>query len=775
MAARDLVVRFLGDAGGLGHSVDGVSSKMSGFSKTMLGVGAAVGGGLIAAGKGLLDIGQTFDNVSDTIRTQTGATGTALDGLVQSAKNVGAQVPSDFEQVGAAVAGLSQRLGLTGPALESVAAQVLNLSRMTGTDLTANIENVSRMFSNWDVSSQDMAGNLDKLYVVSQKTGIGFDALTTNMQKFGEPLRQLGFNFEQSAALIGQFEQSGLNTEKVLAGMGKALAKIAKDGEEPIQAFQRLVQSIKDAKTPAEALGIAVDAFGAKVGTEMAGAVRSGALSVDELVSSLAGSGGAIQAASADTADFAEQWQILKNRVFVALEPIAARLFGAINSGMQVLGEWFTRNQGSIEAWVGAVAGGFGRIAGAVGAVVAPVVSFGAKIFEIAPWLSAALAPAMTAVAGVLLLMATRWLYLGAVATVQSARVAVAWALSSVGAMGAAVTSAGAFAMMIGNWIRMGVVATASALRIAAAWLIAMGPIGWVTLAIVGLVALVIANWETVKQWTSSAWSAMSGFVANAWNAIVGFVQSGVDRARGAMQWFAGLPGMFQGWLNSAASAVGNGINAVIGWFQQLPGRVVSVLGNVGSMLSNAGAALVQGFWDGIVARWNAMVGWVSQGLASLRALFPGSPAKEGPFSGRGWVTHSGRAITDDFARSIRRGIPHVVRAGLSMTDKLHKVTSDAPRQLARWGNLTTRHGFGGGSMASITRQGLVATRGSEEPISQWYHRGLPPGGGAGAGGGQAPIRLDADSALGRLIMELIRKQTRTRGGGDAQLVIGRA
>ena len=49
--------------------------------------------------------------------------------------------------------------------------------------------------------------------------------------------------------------------------------------------------------------------------------------------------------------------------------------------------------------------------------------------------------------------------------------------------------------------------------------------------------------------------------------------------------------------------------------------------------------------------------------LDGIANFFPHSPAKVGPFSGRGYTTHSGKALIGDFADSIRAGRDQVAEA----------------------------------------------------------------------------------------------------------------
>lgn len=305
------------------------------FGKAMLAGVAVVAGGAALAAKALYNIGVTFDDVSDTIRTGTGATGEALADLERSARNVGTRVPASFEDVGKTIADVNTRLGLTGKPLENLSAQFLELSRITGTDVSANVEKVSRVFGDWGVTAKDQSKSLDFLFKVSQSTGIGLDELSTKVVQYGAPMRQFGFSFEDSAALMGKWSKEGVNTETIMGGMRQGLGKLAKSGKEPAKAFKEVTAQIKNAGSSGEATAIAIETFGQRAGPDMAAAVREGRFELDDLIGTLGASGETIMQAGDDTKDFSEQWLLLKNRVMVGLEPIAKRVFAALGDGME--------------------------------------------------------------------------------------------------------------------------------------------------------------------------------------------------------------------------------------------------------------------------------------------------------------------------------------------------------------------------------------------------------------------------------------------------------
>ena len=335
-----------GIAAELGGPLDAAGGKAGTSSAKRFGVmfaagmklaalgGVAVLGGAFAA----FQIGSQFDDAFDTIRTQTGETGAVLEGLKDDFRAVVGTVPTDFATAGDAIAGLNQRLGLTGKPLQDISAQLLNLSRITETDLATNIETSTRLMGDWGVEQKDIPGALDRIFRASQATGPSVDRLGQMMVQFGAPMRQLGFDFNTTAALLGKFEKEGVNTEVVMGSMRIALGKMAKDGEAPVATLNRVMDSIKGAGSAGEANAIALELFGAKAGPDMAAAIREGRFEVDDLVSTIAGGSDTINGAASDTADFSEKWTLFKNRVLLALEPIAMRVFDGMAAAMDELG-----------------------------------------------------------------------------------------------------------------------------------------------------------------------------------------------------------------------------------------------------------------------------------------------------------------------------------------------------------------------------------------------------------------------------------------------------
>ena len=132
---------------------------------------------------------------------------------------------------------------------------------------------------------------------------------------------------------------------------------------------------------------------------------------------------------------------------------------------------------------------------------------------------------------------------------------------------------------------------------------------------------------------------AVIGWVSGVISAVVNFVSNFIST-------------MVTWWQNTVTT-IQNGVSQATTTVAQLPGKVRAALGNLGSLLVSSGKALIQGFINGIKSMIGAAVSAARSVVSAVRDLFPFSPAKEGPFSGRGYTTYSGKALIRDFADSM--------------------------------------------------------------------------------------------------------------------------
>lgn len=171
------------------------------------------------------------------------------------------------------------------------------------------------------------------------------------------------------------------------------------------------------------------------------------------------------------------------------------------------------------------------------------------------------------------------------------------------------------------------------------------------------------------------AWNGLGDILKNAWKLFEDVVGGGLSLLRDALSnagkaiadiWNAlwgGLGDFLRGAWDGIVGKVKEGAGRVVEFIMGLPKDIVHALGDLGGLLSNSGKALMDGFVGGIKAAANGVKDAVKGVLDGIAGFFPHSPAKVGPFSGRGYTTYSGRALIGDFAGAIRSGRDQVADA----------------------------------------------------------------------------------------------------------------
>ena len=315
--------------------------------------GAVVVGAVGAAGKAAYDIGAQFDDAYDTIRAGTGASGAAFEELQDSMRKVAGEsigVGSDMGAIGSTLADLNTRLGLTGEPLEKMTAQFMQLQNL-GVD--ADINEVSKAMSGFGIEAKDMPAALDELFQVSQATGLTITELSQSAVKAGPVLRGFGFSMADSAALVGQMDKAGLDADKTLQSMQRALAEFASEGRDAPEALKETIGSIEElinAGDEAAAIDMAAGIFGTRGAAQFVDAVKTGTLSVDDFMDATGATSDTIGGLAEETADFSERWDQFKNQAMLALEPIATKIFDSLVPALD-------RAQGAFEFTLGAVKG----------------------------------------------------------------------------------------------------------------------------------------------------------------------------------------------------------------------------------------------------------------------------------------------------------------------------------------------------------------------------------------------------------------------------------
>lgn len=103
------------------------------------------------------------------------------------------------------------------------------------------------------------------------------------------------------------------------------------------------------------------------------------------------------------------------------------------------------------------------------------------------------------------------------------------------------------------------------------------------------------------------------------------------------------------------------------GAIAQVGSSIMSAVAGFPRMLFESGKKIISGLIDGIKSMFSSAKNAVSGLLSGIRNLLPFSPAKEGPFSGKGWTLYSGQSIVEALADGALQK-QHLFKAAIAET-----------------------------------------------------------------------------------------------------------
>lgn len=705
-----------------------LGGSMLGSLKKALPV-AAVGAAVVGIGKGLYDIGSAFDEMSDTIRVGTGATGTNLAQLESVAKQVGTSVPTSFEAAGSVVADVNTRMGLTGGTLKTVASQYLEAGRILGE--TVDVNTTTAAFNAFGVSGKAVTGAMDTLFRVSQATGVGMNSLASTVQTAAPLVQNLGFSFEDTASLVGTLDKAGLSSTKMLAALGPGLVKMAKDGEQPADVFPRVVAQLNDlvaAGDTAGAINLAGGIFGTRGAAQFVAAVQSGALNLTDLQGAVGATSDTILGVAKETADAAEQWQILKNRAVAALQPVGSLLFNGLGAGLSLVNSLLDRASASgffyelgqsvaplagqmVTLWqsLSPVSLVFRALAPLLPQIVSLVTQLASMVGGVLQQAFTVILPPVTALAGVL------------VGVLTQVFAALMPALSQV---------IGLFASMLPVVMPLisavlGLVGPILGLIAPIVQLVGalLPPLIQLFMAILtpilGLVQPILGMLVPALQFIATVLGTVINWVVQAIQWFVNFVTGQQEAGAqfqavwsGIMGFFGGIGRFFASIWNGLIGGIAGFIGQVVGYFQSIPDTITGVFAGAGQWLYNVGRDIVNGLINGVGSLLrnignfflDMVPGWIlgpfkaALGIASPSKVFRqyGVWTMEGYIDGIDQMQSSvagtlSDAVTMPAVPVMGAGAAGTSRAGATVVQNITTQQTDPRIQVRQWGREAER------------------------------------------------------------------------------------
>ncbi|GAF06822.1 phage tail tape measure protein [Paenibacillus pini] len=545
------------------------SSRFAGLGKTLGVVGGVAAGvvvaGFVAVGAAAWKAGEQSRESTRILQSSTGATGKELDGLLQSYRNLGSVVPDDLGVVAKVMADVSKGTRATGKSLEDMSGKILSLNTLTGVSTDVMGVNFPRAMGAWGISADQGGAMMDKMFFISQKTGVGVDVLAEQLKTFSGPLRQMGFDFDTSTAMLGKWANEGVNTELVAGSLRIALGKMSKDGVKDTRgALDIVIKKIKDAGSAGEATALAMEAFGAKAGPDMADTIREGRFELGNLVTDMKNSKGLIDDTYNRNMTFGDKMGVLKNKILVALGPLGEQLSLMAEKAFPVIENLFNEMSGklmnalpSIEKFftVGAdVIGIVLKDAGITIGFLKENIDYVIPVLAVfATGLLVGLAPALwaTAVAG-WAAMAPFLPLIVIVLAVAAAVVGVIYVFKHWGAIST---------WLIAKWNEFktwtlnlfnGIISFFKTWGVTILVVLG-GPIAWI-------VALIIRNWDQIKSVTISVFTGIWSSLVGIWNSIVSSVTSAGNSVLTAI---TGVWSLIRSTSDSLWTGISNGVSGM--------------------------------------------------------------------------------------------------------------------------------------------------------------------------------------------------------------------
>ena len=546
-------------------------------------------------GKSSLEAFRQVDEGMDTIVTKTGATGDSLKEMQDIASSIATTIPTDFSKAGEAVGEVNTQFGLTGDALKDVSIEMIKFAEINGTDITNSTISASKALEAYGLSTSDLGKVLDSTTYTAQSTGVSVDDLMKKAIEGAPQIKMLGLSFEEGVALLGQFETSGVDASGALSGLTKAAGSYAKQGKTLKEGLVETIDKIKNTTSETEAMGLAMEIFGAKKAPQMIDAIKRGAFDFQTFSEAAENSVGTVSNTFEATLDPIDKFKTAQNSVTLAMSELGAAIAETLAPIFEVLGnmvkdiaEWFSGLPGPVKEFI-VILGGVVTVAGILvpifltlqAAAVALGTSIGAMIAAAAPiiGIAALIVAAIAAVViGIKYLWETNEGFRDGVMTVWNAILEVI--NSVVSEVSNFIMSM--FGVVVNWWTENQELIRASAETV---W----NAIQTVIDAVMTFLGpLIEGAWANIQLVITTAWEVIKTVVETAINVVLGIIKA-------VMQLITGDWSGAWETIKSTISTVWDAIQSVS---QTVMGALQSYISNTLNAISGA----VSGVWNGIKA-----------------------------------------------------------------------------------------------------------------------------------------------------------------------------
>ncbi|MBE6468949.1 MAG: hypothetical protein E7001_03075 [Coriobacteriaceae bacterium] len=640
MAKGKVLIEVLADVGKAKGAIDGLAGKVKGIGEAVAAGAAAAGAAVVGVGAAALSAYKDYEQLVGGVDTLFGAASGRLQQYAADAYRTAGMSANQYMQ---------QATSFSASLISSVGGDTAHAADLANVAMTSMADNVNKMGSSMTDVQNAYQGFAKQNYSMLDNLKLGYGGTQEEMRRLIDDANKLREANGQAGDLtIDKFGDVVQAIDEVQRHMGIAGA------------------------TAEEAMGTiegSVNMAQAAWGNWLAGLGRSDA-DMGELTDQLLEAVGAVAENVAPRVAKIGQ-AILENLpgalsgIADTLGPIISEaLAGAWNGAVAFLGslgiELPEMDAEDITGAIDGIKGALQDFADVAGPIVTTVINVAADAVKVLADNIDIVVPVVAGLAAAFLAVAAAQ---GVIQIITALGVAIGFIASPIGIVVvaiAAVVAAIVALMTNAGGCRDFIMAVISAVGAAISGF-AAGVVQFFTVDVPGAIT-------SLGEWFMGLGATIGGALLGAITAVGGFV---TDMASKALEAGSGFISNIGSGLANLASSVGGKLSEAIGrvasWATDMATKATNAardfkdklldgFANAGSWLIDSGKAILDGLGQGISDAVKGVTDIASGAVEKIRSFFPFSPAKRGPFSGRGYTTFSGRALMGGFAEGIDSG-----------------------------------------------------------------------------------------------------------------------